>query len=272
MPSELTRMWSNLKRRKWTGLLLVVGLFWWEFHKSRPEVIYNASYIYNRLAEEDVLIKSFDQTVFYNDQGKLIETSLLIKWIKPVKFITFNYPTKEQQKTIFELSNLLERLSGIKIRKIKSSETGANVHLHFNKHEKFADISAGYGNDKAEEFEKFQGVLCRAIMTYTRKSGYKFAINFINTELDEDGITACILEEFSHILGVGDGAYYVPSVFADTRFPEQLSINDKIMIRTLYDKRLKLGMTRDEAMPIVRKIIPELVAAVQERGEEALYQ
>ena len=33
-----------------------------------------------------------------------------------------------------------------------------------------------------------------------------------------------------------------------------------------------LGAISYQTMPIVRRIIPELVAAVKERGEEALYQ
>jgi len=56
------------------------------------------------------------------------------------------------------------------------------------------------------------------------------------------------------------------------QFIDFLPLNDKIMVRTLYDARLKPGMTRAEAMPIVRQIIPELVTAVKEHGEAALYQ
>ena len=51
-----------------------------------------------------------------------------------------------------------------------------------------------------------------------------------------------------------------------------LSINDKILVRTLYDSRIKPEMKRRETEPIARKIIEELVAAVKVRGEEALYQ
>ena len=51
-----------------------------------------------------------------------------------------------------------------------------------------------------------------------------------------------------------------------------MSINDKILVRTLYDRRIKPGMTREQTTPLARIIIEELVAAVKERGEEALYQ
>ncbi len=42
---------------------------------------------------------------------------------------------------------------------------------------------------------------------------------------------------------------------ADTVF--ELTEADKILLRTLYDPRLKPGMTKAEAMPIARQIIAE---------------
>jgi hypothetical protein len=53
---------------------------------------------------------------------------------------------------------------------------------------------------------------------------------------------------------------------------DYLTLNDKIIIRTLYDPRIKPGMAKAEAMGLARVIIPELVAAVKKDGEAALYQ
>jgi hypothetical protein len=84
----------------------------------------------------------------------------------------------------------------------------------------------------------------------------------------------CVIEEFTQSLGLyADSEIIETSVMNEkVRFTDFLPLNDKIMVRTLYDARLKPGMTRAEAMPIVRQIIPELVTAVKERGEAALYQ
>jgi len=61
-------------------------------------------------------------------------------------------------------------------------------------------------------------------------------------------------------------------MFSNEDLPQALSINDKILVRTLYDPRIKPGMKRDESMKLAAEIIPELVRTVKERGVEALYQ
>ena len=64
-----------------------------------------------------------------------------------------------------------------------------------------------------------------------------------------------------------------PSIFSpDGAKLDHLPVNDKILLRTLYDPRIERGMKREDAMEIAREIIPGLVKAVRERGVEALYQ
>ena len=64
-----------------------------------------------------------------------------------------------------------------------------------------------------------------------------------------------------------------PSIFDFSRTTRSnLPLNDKILVRALYDKRIKPGMAREDAMKVAAEIIPELVAAVKEKGVEALYQ
>jgi len=88
---------------------------------------------------------------------------------------------------------------------------------------------------------------------------------------------SCIREELMQSLGLPKDSNIVsPSVLNDydnTNHKEIYSANDTIVIRTLYDPRIKAGMPKDEAMKLVREIIiPELINAYQHGGEEALYQ
>ncbi len=84
----------------------------------------------------------------------------------------------------------------------------------------------------------------------------------------------CLVKMTARALGLfADSDVVQPSVFsADGANLDYLPINDKIVLRTLYDPRIKRGMKRDDAMDIAREIIPGLVKAVRERGVEALYQ
>jgi hypothetical protein len=57
-----------------------------------------------------------------------------------------------------------------------------------------------------------------------------------------------------------------PSIFHSKDVTE-LSINDKILIRTLYDPRIYSGMPREDAMEMAREIITDLVSRI-EAGED----
>ena len=63
--------------------------------------------------------------------------------------------------------------------------------------------------------------------------------------------------------GPANDAYkFRPSLFCDGpgTHGTGLTDGDKIIMKALYDPRLKPGMSREQAMPIARKIIAELFA------------
>jgi hypothetical protein len=87
--------------------------------------------------------------------------------------------------------------------------------------------------------------------------------------------TSCILHEFFHVTGFGGHSALVSGSIADADSPDlpiALSINDKILLRTLYDVRIEDGMEKARAMPIAKTIIEELVRRVNAEGERALIQ
>ena len=78
----------------------------------------------------------------------------------------------------------------------------------------------------------------------------------------------CLLEELTQTLGLlGDACHYRPSLFCDGAgtYDTDLTEADEILLRTLYDPRLKSGMTAAEAMPIARRVIAELTAAAPDK-------
>jgi hypothetical protein len=70
---------------------------------------------------------------------------------------------------------------------------------------------------------------------------------------------SCLHEEFTQVLGLlNDGDDVRPSIFNDGQEFALLTRHDEMLLRILYDPRLKLGMTEDEGMPIVQRIAAEL--------------
>jgi Protein of unknown function (DUF2927) len=70
---------------------------------------------------------------------------------------------------------------------------------------------------------------------------------------------SCAHEEFAQALGPGnDSDAARPSIFNDDGEFALLTEHDALILRVLYDSRLRSGMRRAEAMPIARRIIAEL--------------
>ena len=71
-----------------------------------------------------------------------------------------------------------------------------------------------------------------------------------------------------HGLGMGYHSEMVhPTITSGARDNFELSVNDKIALRTLYDDRIKPDMGRPHALPVAREIITELVE--EARAQEA---
>lgn len=70
---------------------------------------------------------------------------------------------------------------------------------------------------------------------------------------------SCIEEELGQAFGPGaDFDEARPSIFNDDAEFALMTRHDEDLMRILYDPRLKAGMTADEAMPIVKRIVEEL--------------
>lgn len=91
------------------------------------------------------------------------------------------------------------------------------------------------------------------------------AIVMIDSARGNETIERCIVQEMTQVLGLPndiddpDG-----TVFSTRSTRTTLSESDRNIVRILYDPRLQPGMTRTEAMPIVREIAAELDARQSE--------
>ncbi len=81
----------------------------------------------------------------------------------------------------------------------------------------------------------------------------------VNSELPEDRLDACLLEEMAQTLGLpNDSDIVQPSIFNQRSVRTSLSRSDIILIATLYDEKLKPGMPAEQARTIAAGIINHL--------------
>ncbi len=89
---------------------------------------------------------------------------------------------------------------------------------------------------------------------------YARAIAVLRGELPDILRLSCLHEEIAQGLGlVNDSPAARPSIFNDNDEFATLTRQDDLMLRILYDARLRPGMTLSEATPIVESIAAELM-------------
>ena len=87
-----------------------------------------------------------------------------------------------------------------------------------------------------------------------------YAVVAIRTDIGQLLLQSCVEEELAQIMGLtNDDASVRPSLFNDDQEFSLLTNHDILLLRTLYDGRLKSGMPVETAMPIVRQIVSELI-------------
>ena len=78
---------------------------------------------------------------------------------------------------------------------------------------------------------------------------------------EQEGVlrSSCIHEELKQTLGLmNDDPDVRPSIFNDDQEFALLTEHDEILLRILYDRRLRPGMQADEARPLLPEIISEI--------------
>jgi len=82
----------------------------------------------------------------------------------------------------------------------------------------------------------------------------------LGTALAPEQQHACLASGLSRALGLpGTSELLTPSVFSPEAAATELSTTDRLLIRALYDIRLRPGMSRKVAMGEVREVFPDLL-------------
>ncbi|MGE5201982.1 MAG: DUF2927 domain-containing protein, partial [Acidobacteriota bacterium] len=87
-------------------------------------------------------------------------------------------------------------------------------------------------------------------------SGIRRAHIYIATEPART-FTACLDHELMHAFGFPHHSSVLPSVMGPIRWSDTLSEADETVLRTLYDRRLGVGLTKDQAAPALAQILAQ---------------
>jgi len=226
------------------------------------------------LARNFVRIALFDE--FYTAGGsmRVQETvSRVRRWERPVRMkVDFGKTVPEAQRerdrsTVATYAARLGRLSGVSVSQVNS---GANYHViianQADKDETEARVRNVVPNIGRNVLNAMvnppRDQLC-VVVAFSEEDGatYTKAIAVIRGEHPDLLRTACIHEELAQGFGLAnDSPQARPSIFNDDQEFGLLTTHDEMLLRMLYDPRLRTGMSAAEAAPIAREIARELMA------------
>ena len=211
----------------------------------------------------DDLVRYFDTIVFGSEMGPAYASTVIAKW--PGDTLTVSLEQRATPEHLgFVSAHLaaLGRLTGKKFSGTKTPESAA-IRVLFLRRNEMAAIG-GPNVDPQAIREAAAAGGCYFLSWKQPESRIVKAIVVVNVERDPALINSCLLEELTQSLGLpNDSDGMRPSIFSDRDHLSELSPHDAILVRTLYDPRMKAGLPRAAALGVARTVISELAGSAR---------
>jgi len=225
------------------------------------------------LAENFIRIAFYDE--FSERGGRLVAASSenrLHRWEEPVR-VTVEFgasvPATQRAADRASVAGYVARLSALTGLPMRMTGWRANhTVLILNSDERaaaatrIAALAPATGEAAVRSVVEMPAETYCTVFAFTagKSATYSRAVTVIRGELPERLRLACIHEELAQSLGlVNDWPRARPSIFNDNEEFALLTRQDELMLKMLYDPRLRPGMTLAEARPIVEAMAAEFV-------------
>ena len=220
----------------------------------------------------DMLARNFEQIAFYDEyvRGQGLRKSSgsagrLRRWSGPVRLsLEFgaSVPPEQRSRDQGDVAAYVQRLSGVTDHPIAQSRNRANFHVLVMGKDDSAQLEArlrqiipGASNSTISLFTnppRDIHCLVAAFSGNGNQNDYKQAIALVRAEHPDLLRKSCFHEEIAQGLGLAnDSPNARPSIFNDDDEFALLTTHDEALLAMLYDPRLRIGMSLDEARPVI---------------------
>jgi hypothetical protein len=234
-----------------------------------PDVPFND----RTLTDNFVRIALFDEYVRRGNTLVAQQTeSQLRRWEVPVRIaVRFGdtVPDAQRQKDRRATSSYARRLARVSGHPVTLSENNPNFHvLILNEDErrgygpKLQSMVPGIDAATIRTIEQFDRDIFCVVFTFSneRSNAFTHAIAVIRGEHPDLLRLSCLHEEIAQGLGLGnDSPNARPSIFNDDEEFGLLTTHDELLLKILYDPRMRPGMSASDARPIAATIAAELL-------------
>lgn len=225
-----------------------------------------------QLARNFIRIALFDEYVSDGNKLRADPTeSKLRRWEQPVRLsIAFgeNVSVEQRASDLNEVTTYTKKLSRLTGLPITITDNSPNyLVLFLGENERLASedrlraMVPGIAQSSLRAILNLpRDQLCIVVaFSDPGKSEYQKAIAVIRDEHPDGMRRSCIHEELAQGLGLAnDSPAARPSIFNDDEEFGLLTTHDELLLKMLYDRRLRSGMDAAEAAPIVQTIATEL--------------
>ena len=230
----------------------------------------------------DELLKYFDTIVFQSEFDSVAPSVVVKKWMGPLRVGIRAFEEKVIDKDGREVRQLkrtkvkkshikfikkhlqsLVRATGLKTEDAKKTGLPPNLMIYFVPRLQMANPYLSNVEPKLLKKLAAEGG-CYFLVWADNKTGkISKATIVVNSERLLLRINHCLLEEMIQSLGLpNDSNLISPSIFSDRSRRTDLTRTDLIILKTLYDPRMKPGLPRDKALVLARTVIGELNATL----------
>jgi hypothetical protein len=236
----------------------------------------------------DDLVRNFERVALYDEyvdvNGRFVRSetpAVLRRWDRPVRVGVMTGPSTSATEAARDRANVaaftwrLGRLTGLDM----SVSEGADVNflvLFMNSSERTA-----FADQVAARYPEFAPAVVSALRdtpldtfctAYAfgdpgNRAVYSAVMVLIRAEHPPLTRLSCVHEEMAQAMGLpNDSPDARPSLFNDSLEFALLTEHDEILLRMLYDPRLKTGMTAAEVRPLLPAIARDALAAEKYQG------
>lgn len=227
----------------------------------------------------DMLARNFERIAFFDEyeRGAGLRASrgdegVLRRWTSPVRVAVefgLSTPSQQRDRDRAAVANYVSRLNRITGHPISMREQGANFFVMIvsedDRPSALARVRQIVPNINPASMQILQDIprsihcLVLAFSDSRNDHEYAKAIAIVRAEHPDLLRLSCVHEELAQGLGLAnDSPAARPSIFNDDDEFALLTTHDEMLLKILYDRRLRAGMSADEARPIIREIAIEL--------------
>ncbi|WP_052245200.1 DUF2927 domain-containing protein [Halocynthiibacter namhaensis] len=230
----------------------------------------DARFTRSDLVENFMAIALFNETNAAHGQMRRSPAPLR-RWNSPIRFGVYfgqDVPPNQQRRDLASISDFARQLSNASRHSVTVAAQNPNFHvLVLNEHERkswhqelrqiIPDLRA---QDAATILSLPRHKQCQMFAWDPQNSGvFNLAVAVIRAEHPDLTRLSCFHEELAQGLGLpNDSPDARPSIFNDDEEFGLLTRHDELLLRILYDPRLRPGMSASQARPIVEKIVADL--------------